>query len=320
MPKKEQLRGVEVKITQSRPTRKPVFIPTDILMQTLQPDRYEQNTFIQNLLTNINFPFEPKDVEKVISMYYLGTVSNGYRAGAVTFPFIDIENNIRAVQVKQFDESNHTTGTDFLHSIITKYYTAKGETLPKWLQAYNKNEKKVSCLFGEHLLAKYPTKSVILVEAPKTAVYGTLYFGFTDYLWLAVYNKSSFSFDKLKVLKGREVIVFPDLSKDGNTFEEWRAKARDYEERLPGTRFVFSDLLERLAPEEDRNKGYDIADYLIKQDWKLYRKQRPVKKCEKTEVAHKTQIINKQPVKNTPVIFVKKVSAPKTFFFHGIKR
>ena len=37
------------------------------------------------------------------------------------------------------------------------------------------------------------------------------------------------------------------------------------------TRFVFSDLLERLAPEQDKSEGNDFADYLIKQDWREFR-------------------------------------------------
>ena len=251
----------------------PVFIPVEILNHTLAG--YEQNVFIQNLLTKVAFPFKVKDIEKVISLYYLGTVQNGYRTGAVTFPFIDVQGNVRAIQVKQFNEQNHTTGTDWLHSIIEKQHTRSSKPLPGWLEVYNKNEKKVSCLFGEHLLNKYPGNHVALVEAPKTAVYGTLYFGLPEkpesFIWIAVYNKSSFSFDKLKILKGRFVYVFPDLSKDGSTFKEWQTKAKEYEDQLTGTRFVFSDLLERLATPEQRENGSDIADILINMDWQKFR-------------------------------------------------
>ena len=123
--------------------------------QTLQPERYEKNTFIQNLFYRVQFPFEVDEVTKVIQLYRLGTVANGYRAGANTFPFIDIKGNVRAVQVKQFDEQNHTTGTDFLHSIIEKHHTRNNKPLPEWLEAYTKQDKRISCLFGEHLLSKY---------------------------------------------------------------------------------------------------------------------------------------------------------------------
>jgi len=256
--------------------REPVFIPVDVFKQTLQPDRYEQNIFIQNLLSRIAFPYDAKEIEKVISLYYLGTVANGYRAGAITLPFIDLKGNVRAIQVKQFDETNHTTSTDFLHSIIEKHHSRNNKPLSEWLEAYTKQGKIVSCLFGEHLLSKYPFNPVALVEAPKTAVYGTLHFGFPEspenLIWLAVYNKSSFSIDKLKVLQGRDVFTFPDLSKDGSTFNEWQMKAKEIENRLPGTRFIFSDLLERYAPERDKYEGNDLADYLIKLDWRKFRK------------------------------------------------
>lgn len=260
-----------------QPTPEPVSFDIDTFKLTLKPEHYTNNTFIQNLFYRVQYPFEVDEVTKVIQLYRLGTVANGYRAGANTFPFIDIKGNVRAVQVKQFDETNHTTGTDFLHSIIEKHHTRNNKPLPEWLEAYTKQDKRISCLFGEHLLSKYHSNPVALVEAPKTAVYGTLYFGLPEtpesLIWLAVYNKSSFSFDKLKVLQGRFVYVFPDLSKDGNTFKEWETKAKEYESRLPGTRFIFSDLLEQLAPERDKSEGNDLADYLIKQDWRLFRKQ-----------------------------------------------
>ena len=124
---------------------------------------------------------------------------------------------------------------------------------------------------------KYPSNPIALVEAPKTAIYGTLYFGLPEtnnsLIWLAVYNKSSFAFDKLKALQGRYVYVFPDLSKDGSTFKEWETKAKTFQNQLKGTKFILSDLLEQLAPETDKSKGNDIADYLIKQDWQQFRKR-----------------------------------------------
>ena len=311
-----------------QPTPEPILFDFDTFKQTLQPERYEKNTFIQNLFYRVQFPFEVDEVTKVIQLYRLGTVANGYRAGANTFPFVDIKGNVRAVQVKQFDEQNHTTSTDFLHSIIEKHHTRNNKPLPEWLEAYTKQDKRISCLFGEHFLSKYHSNPVALVEAPKTAVYGTLYFGLPEtpesLIWLAVYNKSSFSFDKLKVLQGRFVYVFPDLSKDGNTFKEWETKAKEYESRLPGTRFIFSDLLEQLAPERDKSEGNDLADYLIKQDWRLFRKRNiqeqppqpePEKVTKVTKVTHQQNIIfsHVEPLPKVEVFKTERIEQPQNW-------
>jgi hypothetical protein len=280
-----------------QPPVKPVYFDFEAFKRTLRPEHYENNIFIQNLFSRVQFPFDPADVTRVIELYRLGTVSAGYRSGAVTFPFIDIDGNVRAVQVKQFDEANHTTGTDFLHSILARHYNDIGKQLPEWLEAYMSQDKKVSCLFGEHLLNKFPSNRIALVEAPKTAIYGTLYFGLPEtpdqYLWIAVYNKSSFSLDKVKPLQGRFVDVFPDLSKDGGTFREWEAKAKEFERQLPGTQFKMYDFLELEALEEDRVNGEDIADYLIKLDWRLFRSREVKREAEVSQP--KTNPVVSQP-------------------------
>lgn len=250
-------------------------IPDEILIETLRPESYQQNVFIQNLMHHVAYPFDPKDIEKVISQYYLGTVCDGYMSGGITFPYIDIQGHVRAIQVKKFDQNNHTTSTSFIHSIIQKKYLEKNEEIPDWLKGYLNNDKKVACSFGEHLLNKYPVNPIALVEAPKTAIYGTIYFGFPDnpanLLWLGVYNLSSLSYDKCKVLKNRRVYLFPDLSKNGHAFELWTKKAVELQKKIAGSRFIVSNLLEIYSQEEDKSTGSDLADYLIELDWRRFR-------------------------------------------------
>ena len=188
--------------------------------------------------------------------------------------------------------------------------------MPEWLEAYTKQDKKVSCLFGEHLLSKYPSAKIYLFEAPKTAIYSTLYFGLpetSNTICMAVFNKSSLSFDKLEVLQERTVYVFPDLSKDGSTFKEWETKAKEYESRLPGTRFIFSDLLEQLAPERDKSEGNDLADYLIKQDWRLFRKRNIQELSPRPEPEKVTKVTKVTPQQN--IIFSHAEPLPKVEVF-----
>lgn len=252
------------------------FIPNEVLRKTLKG--WAKNEFIQNLLKNVPYPFLSVDVERVIGLYYLGTIETGYRKGAVTFPFIDVDGRIRTIQVKKFDKENHTINTDFLHAMIEKDCIRSNIPLPSWLKQYSENDTKVSCLFGEHLLKKYPQNPVALVEAPKTAIIGALSFGLPevskDLIWLAVYNKSSFNKRKLSVLKGRKVLVFPDLSENATTFLEWKRRAENLEKEIAGITFIFSDLLEKEASKAERMAGLDIADFLIKLDWQKLRPER----------------------------------------------
>ena len=251
-----------------------VFFDVETFEKTLELERYEHNTFLNNLLSK---GIEAEDITIAVELYLLGTISKGYRKGGLTIPFIDIDKNIRAVQVKQFDENNHTTSTDFLHSIIDRNCIKNNIKTPSWLIDYKKQDKLVSCLFGEHLLSDYPNNPIGLVEAPKTAIICSLYFGLpkteNDIIWLAVYNKSSFNYDKIKVLKDRVVYVFPDLSKDNLTYNEWKDKAKSFSKYIPKTKFYFSYLLEDIAPEEDKEKGLDIADYLLLRDYKIFKEK-----------------------------------------------
>jgi len=256
-----------------QPKKETVFIPVSELQKTLKD--YDKNIFIQNLLTKVEFPFDAKDVETLISLYRLGTNAKN---GAVCFPFIDASQNIRAVQEKIFNATNHTAKskkyhTSWLHSRLQ--YSYKNKPLPDWLECYLNNDTKVSCLFGEHLLTKYPHNPVALVEAPKTAIYGALYFGFpelpTNLIWLAVFNLSSLTYEKCKILKGRDVYLFPDASKDGSAFNNWSNKAEEIKSKLNGTYFKVSDLLEKYATDVDKEQGNDLADYLINIDWRKFR-------------------------------------------------
>lgn len=252
-----------------------IHIPTEVLEQTLKPERYESNVFIQNLINSIPFPVEASDLEKVISLYCLGTVIKGERKGANTFPFIDRLGNIRAIQVKQFDKDNHTISTDWIHSILAR----EASTKPDWIEAYQKQEKKVSCLFGEHLLSMFPENPIALVEAPKTAIYGALYFGLPetkkDWVWLAAFNASGFNKERCEALKGRSIILFPDLSKKSNVFDLWKSRAKEMSKLWRSTNFIVSDILEKNASEIEKAKGLDLADYLIQHDWRLFRKKVP---------------------------------------------
>ncbi len=116
------------------------------------------------------------------------------------------------------------------------------------------------CLFGEHLLID-KTKPVAIVESEKTAIIASVYLA--QFIWVAVGSLTNLNTDKCSILKGRTVILFPDL----NGFEKWSNKANELSHLAI---FTVSDLLELKATEAEKKQGFDLADYLIKYDYKAF--------------------------------------------------
>ena len=119
------------------------------------------------------------------------------------------------------------------------------------------------CFFGEHLLLTDPFKIVAIAESEKTAVVCSFYY--PEYIWLAAGSLEGLSFSKCRVLKDREVKLYPDL----NGYDKWLYKAREYTQRITTAHFTVDDTLERIALPEEREKGLDMADRWLDQIDKL---------------------------------------------------
>jgi len=237
------------------PPPPPVFIPSEVKEASLKA--YHQNNFVKYLHTL----FDASDVEAVVKRYQIGTSSRW--PGATVFWIIDIDGNVRAGQVKHFDETGHTikerrpdgetkSRTTWVDSLLQRKQPA-----PVWLSDYRKQKIKVSCLFGEHLLKSEPTKIVCVVEAPKTAIIASLYF--PKYVWLAAGALTYLTAERCKALEGRKVILWPDLK----ALEEWRERAK----KLSSGWWQVSGFLEQVATDEERSKGLDLADYLTREHY-----------------------------------------------------
>ena len=190
------------------------------------------------------YSLESPIIERLMQDYALGATKDG----SVIYWQIDTKGRVRTGKVMKYNpETGHRIkdagGINWVHAIMKKQ-----KLLP---DDYN----LVQCLFGEHLLRIYPDRVVALVESEKSALIGAGVF--PEYVWLATGGKSQLSTDKLKILKGRTVIMFPDV--DG--FEYWTSKAKEVESI--GCKVIVSDLLEKNATEEDRANKIDIVDWLI---------------------------------------------------------
>lgn len=184
-------------------------------------------------------------IERMMQDYAIGASKN---RGTV-FWQIDITGKVRTGKIILYNQytghrSHEPGGVNWVHSILKK----KGELKPDF------NLKQ--CLFGEHLLKMYPDKPVAVVESEKSAVIASAVID--THIWLATGGKSQFS-DKMDVLKGRDITLFPDV--DG--YEEWIKKAAIL--RNEGFNVKVSDILEKYATAEERLSKIDIADWIVGQ-------------------------------------------------------
>ena len=100
--------------------------------------------------------------------------------------------------------------------------------------------------------------AVAVVESEKTAVImSELY---RDYLWMAAGGLFELTPEKLFVLRGRKVVIFPDTDPEGEAFKRWYGVARKAEWLL-GQKIFVSPLLEQHATAEQKRQKIDIADY-----------------------------------------------------------
>jgi hypothetical protein len=107
-------------------------------------------------------------------------------------------------------------------------------------------------------LALYQDKSVAIVESEKSALIASALT--PNMIWLAAGNINGLSVEKCKVLKNRNVILYPDLG----AFEKWSLKTEELQEQC-NCKITVSTLLENEATDTDRSNGLDIADYIIEE-------------------------------------------------------
>lgn len=251
----------------------PVNVPVSLFRETI---RYTgKNTFIENLKALISSKtFTYDDLSTVNYMYRLGSINGGYMDKALTIPFINKDDKVRAIQVKCFDEHNNTAkwegGKGKKQTTIIHHALKEGLIEKNFFNQYDRQHSKFDCLFGEHLLKEYPLNPIILVESPKTCIYGTLFLGTpdnqTNFLWLSTYNLQGLTLSRVKPLEGRTVLLLPDTSESNHCENQWRTKVKEFKNHMPNTKFIVKNPLSVL-PKEQQKEGLDVAD-LFYSVWK----------------------------------------------------
>lgn len=234
-----------------KPQPKPVsFIPVEVFKASLNPTAFETNHFVQFLINLFGFEVS----SQLVSRYFIAT--SKHWNGATVFWQIDTQGKVR-------------TGKIMLYSPTTGKRVKEPFNHINWVHTALKQPEfeLKQCFFGEHLINQDLSKPIAIVESEKTAVIAGVYL--PQFTWLAVGSLKNLNAEKCSILKGRKVILFPDL----RGFEKWTEKAKELSHI---TTFTVSDLLERKATELEKKQGLDLADYLIRFSWKSFFESAPI--------------------------------------------
>lgn len=220
----------------------------DRLRYSTKSDDVLRSTFVSVL----NSIFDKEDVSRVINEYQIGATT-WHDVTRTYFWLIDKDGCPLDAKTIVYDERLHRVKNN-----------EEGKRLNiNWAHNYIREIKTSiphdfdlpSCLFGAHLLAKYPDKVVGLVEAEKTAVVASVVF--PDLVWVATGGKQQKPVEKCKDLRGRRVVMFPDADAIGT----WELYANEIRRVCGVQSLVINKYIDDNA--NTLPKGADIADVIL---------------------------------------------------------
>ena len=187
-----------------KPKRKPLgTIPDEYVKRSVRPDKQS------HLMEYLSRIIDPLVLEGLIVEYRIGVT----KAKETIFFQIDKDGRCRTGKVMKYNpETGRRIKDEKTPSKITWVHS-----LLKQQGVLNQDWELTQCLFGEHLLREYPDSKVALVESEKTAIICAAIM--PRFIWLATGGKTQLG-DKLEVLRGREVVAFPDI----DAYDTWQEK------------------------------------------------------------------------------------------------
>lgn len=236
--KKQFFRPIVKPIHKSQPATS--YIDADVMNRTLTA--YSINPLYRFLSTILG----EKETLRIFQLYKVGTSKKW--GGSTVYWQIDRLGRVRAGKIMLYDAANG-------HRVKEPRSYVSWVHSELHLADFNMKQ----CLFGEHLLSAYPTKPVAIVESEKSALIATHFM--PDFVWLATGGiHGCFKQEVMEVLRGRQVMLFPDLG----AYDAWSEKAAML--RSSCEKVVISQHIEQTATDEQRAKGLDLADFLLTTD------------------------------------------------------
>lgn len=223
-----------IKHVPTQPPKPPSFHSLELLQKHTIDEPVCDN--LSQFLLSI---FSHKQVHELKTKYLLcGT--NYHWNNATMFWQIDYKEQIHACKIMQY---NALTGKR-----IKEPYNHIN-----WLhKALNDNDFVLNqCLFGLHLVNEDTTKTIAICESEKSALIMSLIV--PDYIWLACGGKDQLNIEKLKPIKHRHIMLFPDKG----CYTDWLNKATEFNKQY------FKITVSELIENNDNENVSDMADWYL---------------------------------------------------------
>lgn len=259
---------LDVKKREAPPPLPTLYLPTNMMLGTLGRD----STFHRWLRSLPWSAQQAARIDGVLEEYNVGASRQGF----VVFWQVDDCGGIRTGHCMLYHTDGHRVkddereyNSDWIHSMLRRdvvrdergrpVMSKNGKLIPRWPQYADTKVEMRQTLFGMHLLSKYPTADVHIVESEKTALICAIYFGNDNrQLWMASCGKYNLTSERLApIIKARRVIALhPD--KDGT--DDWRAKM----DELAYSKAYINDVLMKLEWKEQDGPKADMADIIVR--------------------------------------------------------
>lgn len=239
---------VPLDYTPPPPRPKPAPLPMLVIPDgVVRPGRLEEDALVRWLRSVPWDGAQLARIDKVLAEYKVGHSRMGY----TVFWQIDNEGKVRTGKMMKYKPDGHRDketkyNFSWVHSTLNRKHlidTSKAEV--------------IQCLFGLHLLDKYPGAEVMLVESEKTAIIMAIAYGnHAKQVWMSCGGAENLTRDRLAPLlkAGRSITLFPDRDK----VEEWTSRAQQFSDII-----VNSDPVTKWWKPCDGEKA-DIADVVVR--------------------------------------------------------
>ena len=210
---------------------------------------YINSTSVNSVFTKYITEKTHQFLNKNFTNYFdIRGVLRGYMESSVCFPFFNYDNEFVTAQIIKYGKDGKRIKSDFSTNWYHTYKPIK--------KALNLNEKDkysvpINCFFGENYL-KGSNNIVAIVEAPKTAVILKEIYPNID--WIATAGEQALFNKDLEVLKGKEVVLFPDAHS---------TKWSDFAKKQGLNVCEILDI-------ESVQKGSDIADFIFEDETEVF--------------------------------------------------